>query len=88
MDKSIHKTSNNHYSPGINPWAIGIRKITKTILMVYFNRREMDKSIQISLLSNHSPRFKPWAMKMRGTTQNRFNGLKDKNKIIEYATFI
>jgi len=48
----------------------------------------MDKSIQISLLSNHSPRFKPWAMKMRGTTQNRFNGLKDKNTIIEYATFI
>jgi len=73
MDKSIYKTSNNHYSPRINSWAIW---------------REMDKYIQILLLTNHSPRFKPWAMKMRGTTQNRFNGLRDKNKIIEYATFI
>jgi len=47
----------------------------------------MDRSIQISLLMNHSPRFKPWAMKMREITQNRFNGLNDKNYTIEYATF-
>jgi len=48
----------------------------------------MDKSIQISLLTNHSPRFKPWAMKMRCLIQNRFNGLKEKNKTFEYATFV
>ena len=39
----------------------------------------MDESIMIWAIANHSPRFKPWAMKMRGITQNRFNGLKDKN---------
>ena len=48
----------------------------------------MDKSINISIIANHSPRINSWAMEMRGTTQNRFNGLRDKNKIIEYATFI
>jgi hypothetical protein len=46
--------------------------------MVYFNRREMKKFIHITSNDHLNLRFKPWAMKMRGTTQNRFNGLKDK----------